>query len=80
MGWLIQSWKVNNNVYFSSMLLMSLVAEYNRLTAALGVVRADTWILGWQIPSPWYWNIPLTWTVNYPMVRVPLPAEPNANP
>jgi len=67
-------------IFSPTTMLMSLVAEYNRVTTALGVVRADTWILGWQIPSPWYWDIPLTWTVNYPMVRVPLLAGPNANP
>lgn len=47
-------------------LVDSILEEYNLVTAALGIVRADTWII-WNQPSPWYWSIPLTLTIRYPM-------------
>ena len=79
MDWPIRSWKVSNSDFYSCTMLTPLVAEYNRVTAALGVVRADTWTLGWNMVLPWCWGLPLTLTVRYPMVCLSLSAGPNAN-
>jgi len=79
MDWPIQSWKVSNSDFHSWTMLTPQVAEYNRVTATLGVVQADTWILGWNVLLPWYWGLPLTLTVRYPMVRLSLSVRPNAN-
>lgn len=77
MDWPIQSWKVSNSDFYSWMMITLLVAEYNRVTATLGVVQADTWILGWNALLPWYWGLPLTMTVRYPMVCLSLSVGPN---
>ncbi|KAF8967346.1 P-loop containing nucleoside triphosphate hydrolase protein [Flammula alnicola] len=49
-----------------------LCEEYKQVSDSLGIVKADTSILGWHLAPPWYWGLALSWIINYPMALVAL--------